>query len=114
MVTVDLEGTQVTQPWGERGPPPWKVLSGLIGGGYIERVQVRFENKIRDAYVDEDGKPRGMPLNPHATKMLTVRYFGQTLCGKMVIWIPDPKPMGQSVDQRVKQKPKAFGLGEER
>ena len=36
------------------GTPGLAQLQKLVGG-YIERIRVHYENRVRDAYVDEEG-----------------------------------------------------------
>lgn len=73
------------------------VLQFLAGTpvvkAYVERVRVRFEGKVRDGYVDEDGIQKRLPVNNHATRLLAKPFDPkrQTLYGNLVIWVPDPR-----------------------
>jgi hypothetical protein len=58
-------------------------------GGYIERVRVRFEGRVRDAYVNEDGMAEELPVNREGTAMLTEQYRGNVLLGNVAIWVPE-------------------------
>lgn len=60
-------------------------------GGYIEHVQVKFNNHICDAYVNEDGITKDLPPNRNATAMLSKRYAlsGGGILGPMAIWVPE-------------------------
>lgn len=76
------------------------MLQQLVGSpvrkAYVERVRVTFEGRVRDAYVDEDGIMKQLPVNNHATRLLAKPFDRnrQVLWGTMVIWVPDPKPNG--------------------
>ena len=59
--------------------------------GYIERVQVRWDGRIRDAYVDEDGVAHQAPYNERATLALSERWQGQQIVGTAVVIVPDSK-----------------------
>ena len=54
-------------------------------GGYIEVVKVRFEGKIRDAYVNEEGLLKQLPYNPYASELSVNRHH---LVGNIAIWVP--------------------------
>jgi hypothetical protein len=78
--------------------PSLEMLQRHVGG-YIERVKVRWEGRIRDAYVDEDGISKGLESNQLAHQMRFDRVLGPAalfhqetsmLFGPCVIWVPDP------------------------
>jgi len=96
MVVVDLDGGQREIRWEGKKLPDYKTLGAHVDG-WIERVQVRFEGKVRDAYVNEEGIMRAFRPNIPATRMLHERYSGTLLHGRMVIWVPDPKPKKDKV-----------------
>ena len=82
----------------------WKLekVQELVGG-YIEQVKVRYEGKVRDAYVNEDGISQGLQFNQEATDLYLgylkgseLRYLPQ-IVGTMVIWIPNPKKRKENV-----------------
>lgn len=89
LIKVNPDGTRVEEVWGKRGPPNWETLKRLVGG-YIEMVQVRYEGRLRDAYVNEDGFGERLPYNPHGTALLGGRFegTGTTIVGPLVIWVP--------------------------
>jgi hypothetical protein len=53
-VKIDVDGTVTKERTELKGSAPYDPLSRLVGG-FVERVKVRYEGKLRDAYVDEDG-----------------------------------------------------------
>lgn len=70
-----------------------KDLQTAVGGS-IERVRIRFEGKVRDAYVNEDGIAQGLPPNRAATRLLAPPFHPAVnqLFGNVAIWVPTPKP----------------------
>jgi Domain of unknown function (DUF3846) len=92
LVTISPHGTTtVTRIESVKGPS-LEQLQRSIGGGYVERVRVRYNERVRDAYVDEDGIAKGLPLNAHATGMLAGMYrMAGGILGPMTIWVPDPQ-----------------------
>jgi hypothetical protein len=62
-------------------------------GGLIERVRVRFEGRVRDAFVNEDGLGLGLARNQAATDLLAPPFNPRinVLVGNLVVWVPDPK-----------------------
>lgn len=89
LIKLFPDGTHVEEVWPKRGPPNWETLKRLVGG-YIELVQVRYEGRLRDAYVNENGYSEGLQHNPHATALLGGRFegTGTTIVGPLVIWVP--------------------------
>lgn len=59
--------------------------------GYIEPVRVRFEGKVRRAFVNEEGLLRGLPLNRTASKMALEYGYAMQLVGNLVMDFPTPK-----------------------
>lgn len=62
----------------------------LIGCNIVERVKVRYDGKIRDCYLDEEGLYRQGQSNPRV-RQLAEAYYGrpcQTFMGAGVVWIP--------------------------
>jgi Domain of unknown function (DUF3846) len=71
---------------------PLEKMQELVGG-YIERVRVRWDGRVRDAYIDEEGKLKGLAFNHFATGLLEPPLRGHDiLVGPVVIWVPDAKP----------------------
>lgn len=60
-----------------------KELQDAVGG-YIELIRVRHEGKVRDAYVNENGRFDGLPHNAQATTMASEFGYGP-LVGNAVI-----------------------------
>ena len=89
--TVAANGIHQFSRWEMRRPPDLETLRRLIGGGYIERVQVNWEGRCRQAYVDEDGIQKQLQINPFAMKLLTPRWQGSRIWGTLVVWVPDKK-----------------------
>ena len=84
-------GHTSTQIWAGKSQPPLKMLQDAVEG-YIERVKVRFEGRVRDAYVNEDGISKGFQVNPQACRLVSGTIFeGSTIVGPLAIWIPDAK-----------------------
>lgn len=63
-------------------------------GGYIERVRVRVDGRVRDGFVNEDGIAEGLPVNRPAMDLLAPPFDKRVnvLLGNLVVWVPDPKP----------------------
>lgn len=74
--------------WTKTGQPDFEVLRDAIGGGWIERVKVRYEGRVRDAFVDEEGLIKQQPPNDCATALCVHHHF---IVGIMAIWVPDSK-----------------------
>jgi hypothetical protein len=91
-VIVPPTGPEVTVGITDTHTPTLENLQQAVGG-YVEPVKVRYQGKIRQAYVDEDGLSKQLPPNPAATEMLAMSYFlsGQ-LRGNCAIWIPNAAP----------------------
>lgn len=71
--------------------PSLEVLQAAVGG-YIERVKVRYDNRVRDAYVNEDGIEKRLAFNRPGTSLTKGTIFeGATLVGNVAIWVPDAK-----------------------
>lgn len=71
-----------------KGTPGLDALRAAIGGGYVERVAVRVDKRLRDAYVDEDGLSKALPPNDRASR---ITLHGFRIVGVMVVWIPDSR-----------------------
>jgi len=70
-----------------------RLMYLALGCHTVERIKVRWEGKVRDCYVDEEGAIRGRPLNPELRK-LAQGYYGQDIqefSGPGAIWIPTPR-----------------------
>lgn len=62
--------------------PSSELISTLLNGGYFEMHTVRYKNKVRNGYVDEEGRRKGLPYNDRATEY---DYYNRDLCGNMII-----------------------------
>jgi len=69
----------------------------LIGCQWLERTKVRYENRIRDCWLDEEGLLRGRPtFNPHVRALAQDYWMKvgippdtiQQFVGHGVVWIP--------------------------
>lgn len=60
-------------------PPTLSQLQGWVGG-WIELVRVPF---AADAWVNEEGKLQGLPINPLATELYA--NPNDVICGTMVV-----------------------------
>lgn len=77
----------------EKGGPSLEQLQTAVGG-YIELVKVRYQGRIREAYVNEEGLLKGMPINQKASGWYQDAHTGETcnpLVGNIAIWVPTPK-----------------------
>lgn len=90
LVLILTNGSFTTVHVGDKKGPPLETLQRLVGG-YIERVKVRYNDRVRDAYVNEDGILKGLSYNETATRLLDGIWKGARIVGPMVVWVPDPK-----------------------
>jgi hypothetical protein len=89
------------------GPPTLEDLKAAIGGGYIEAVPYFWTVDHRGvehrcvAFCDEEGKLKGMPVNPFATALwdLAIRRVKGVGCepdflvGRIAVVFGDPEFM---------------------
>ena len=87
IITLRVDGTvySIDVP---KKRPGLELLQREVGG-YIEPVKVRWEGRLREAYVDEDGFAKRLSVNPRSS---SIDQWGRELLGPIVIWIPTPKP----------------------
>lgn len=76
-VVIKVDGTEVDLLI---GPDQLKMLQMAVGG-WIEPVRAYFKGKWREAYVDEEGMCKGLPLNLAASNA----YQRGDICGDMVV-----------------------------
>lgn len=62
-IVFKTDGTKEEFEWQE---PTLDQLQGFVGG-FIELVYVRYEGEEREAYINEEGKLDGLPVNGLAT-----------------------------------------------
>jgi hypothetical protein len=67
-------------------------------GGYIERVRVRFNGRVRDAYVNEDGYSKGLLVNRPAMAILAEPFTGAVILGNVAVCEPDPKAKRELIE----------------
>jgi hypothetical protein len=70
-----------------------RLIYLAIGASTVERIKVRYEGRVRDAYLDEEGFLNGKRPNAEIKK-LAEAYYGQpcqTFVGSAAIWIPTPR-----------------------
>lgn len=84
--------------WNKAGQPDYGVLREVIGGGWIELIKVKYDGRLRDAFVDEEGLLKKQAPNDAATIMCVNRHF---IVGIMAVWIPDAKK--QKAPSRINQ-----------
>jgi hypothetical protein len=84
LIRVETDGTFTTHFWTGARPWPLSLMQRLVGG-YIERVKIKYDGRLRDAYVDEEGLVKGLRTN-----LFALHTAGLHLVGPLVIWIPDP------------------------
>jgi len=94
LIKILPNGDKEFQAYNKNDTPSWEVLFKLVGN-YIERVRVKYEGKMRDAYLDEEGLIRNPPLeiNPYAYELIKAggNAYQNYYVGPIVIWVPDPK-----------------------
>lgn len=71
-----------------------RLIYLAIGANCVERIKVRYEGKVRDCYLDENGwLPPAKRPNPTIKKMAEDYYKApcQEFAGSAAIWIPTPR-----------------------
>lgn len=93
LTTIAPDGRHTAQRFETSAKVSGPGLSALQAavGGYIERVRVRFNGRVRDAYVNEDGYSKGLLVNRPAMAILAEPFQGATIVGNLAVWEPDPK-----------------------
>jgi hypothetical protein len=95
-VVIKPTGEVITLP----GDSKLDIRLVYLAGGFnvAERIKVRYEGKVRDCYLDEEGLLRPNPRFNHTVKGMAEAYYGrpcQQFAGSGVIWIPTPRPTKQ-------------------
>lgn len=91
LITITPDGKKTETRIEHDGGPSLEELQKELRGFPI-LVKVEYEGKLRHAYVDEDGRARRRPINPHASTYLQKAYEPVEtvlLVGNLTIWIPD-------------------------
>lgn len=92
LVTFTPEGKRTDKRIDRLAGPNVEEISKSIGDGHFIGMEVLFEGKKRVAYVDEDGDPKKMTVNPYATNYVQeANPLRKTVCirGPIAIWLPD-------------------------
>jgi hypothetical protein len=92
IIVVKTTGEYVTLPADDK--LDIRLIYLAIGCNTVERIKVRYEGRVRDCYVDEEGwLPPAKRPNPELRK-LAEAYYGrpcQDFAGAGAIWIPTPR-----------------------
>lgn len=90
--TIAPTGAITTQRIETNAGASLEVLQGAVGG-YIERVRVRFEGRVRDGFVNEDGLSQGLSVNRHAMALLAPPFNPvlNVIVGNLAVFVPDGK-----------------------
>lgn len=92
IVVVKTTGEHITLPADDK--LDLRLIYLAIGANTVERIKVRYEGRVRDCYVDEEGwLPPAKRPNP-ALRKLAEAYYGapcQEFAGAGAIWIPTPR-----------------------
>lgn len=88
IVRITTEGGVFRIPVLGTKPPRLEILQRAVGlrdeeRVTVERIRVRFEGRLRDAYVDEDGFSKKLSRNTQAYIM-----FGVDVVGNVAVWVP--------------------------
>lgn len=71
-----------------------RLMYLALGCNTVERIKVRYEGRVRDCYVDEEGwLPPAKRPNPELRRLASL-YYGpgvQEFAGSGAIWIPTPR-----------------------
>jgi hypothetical protein len=54
-------------------------------GGYIEIVALKPGNGHATMYINEEGKLKGLPYNPQATKIAVIDDYGDFIVGNAIV-----------------------------
>lgn len=91
LIVVKPDGAIVEHRREEKGPPTLDSLQAIVGG-YVEHRRVRWEGRVRDAFINEDGITKRLPHNRVATELLLAAGWAVAPCGalgNLAIWVPD-------------------------
>jgi hypothetical protein len=86
LVKITPEGTESYHEVKEKRPSLEQLQ--MLVGGYVELVKAKWEGRMREAYVDEEGLLKPNPIrNRVGAKLTSVPH----LVGNLVIWVPNVK-----------------------
>ena len=90
LVVLKVDGTKEAL----RVPGELKVeqLQKLVGG-WVEPVRIKYEGRMRTAFVNENGKLLGLKPNFRATccfKAANIIPTSDFIVGNMAVWLPTP------------------------
>lgn len=91
IIVIKTTGEEVILPAGDK--LDLRLMYLAIGCSTVERIKVRYEGKVRDCYLDENGLFSDKRFNP-AVKRMAEAYYGapcQEFVGSGAIWIPTPR-----------------------
>lgn len=92
IVVVKTSGEIIKLPADEK--LDFRLIYLAIGANTVERIKVRYEGKVRDCYLDENGwLPPAKRPNPKIKEMAEAYYEApcQDFAGHAAIWIPTPR-----------------------
>jgi hypothetical protein len=98
LVEIKPDGTETKHE--VKGHIPLQTIWKLVGG-YVERIKVRYDGKVRDCYLNENGVAERLIVNPKIRELAKLYYTQggelQQFLGTGVIWVPNPrKKKGES------------------
>lgn len=73
-----------------RGRPSYQTINTLLGARTYEPIEVRWNGKLYEAWVDEEGLLKQLPQNTTLQKHLAGRFenYPGFIAGPGAIWIP--------------------------
>lgn len=84
LLVIRANGNRETLHFVPGQRPLLSSMQALVGGD-IEQIAVRVDGKVREAYVDEEGRRKNLPFNAAASEL---SCNGHRICGTMIVWIP--------------------------
>ena len=92
IVVIKTTGEEIVLPADDK--LDLRLMYLALGCTTVERIKVRYEGRVRDCYVDEEGwLPPAKRPNPRL-KELAEAFYGkpcQEFAGSGAIWIPTPR-----------------------
>lgn len=90
LIEILPSGLAQYHPWTKRGSPNFQTIKNLVTSWYTS-CRVKFEDKVREAYVSDNGYAERLEVNPVATYLYHQACIPGTthrIVGPMVIWLP--------------------------